>query len=201
MNHPLILASQSPRRKELLELAELQFEIHAADVDETLDLKQDLSDELKRLAVKKAKSVAKKHPGSLVLGADTTVVLDGRILGKPKHDDEARMMLKSLSGKVHEVKTSCALVSGTCETSWINTAYVEFYELDNEWIEWYLSTGEHKDKAGAYGIQGKGALLVKEIRGDFYTVMGLPIAETVRKIEEFEKELAQNEKEKAKAKC
>ena len=189
MNIPLILASQSPRRKELLELADLEFETVSADVDETLNLECDLKEELMNLAVKKAHAVAENHPGCMVLGADTTVVLDGIILGKPKSDDEAKEMLRLLSGKTHEVMTSCALCMDEIQYKWINTAYVEFYELSDEWINWYIATGEHKDKAGAYGIQGKGALLVKEIRGDFYTVMGLPIAETVRKIEELKKEL------------
>lgn len=188
MKHPLILASQSPRRKELLELAELDFVTMAADVDETLDPNGELKDELMKLALKKASVIAENHPGSIVLGADTTVVLDGVILGKPKNDEDAREMLRMLSGKSHEVMTSCALCCDEHKMTWINSAYVEFYDLDEEMIEWYISTNEHKDKAGAYGIQGKGALLVKGIRGDFYTVMGLPIADTVRRLELFEKE-------------
>lgn len=189
MKHPLILASQSPRRKELLELAELSFETHSADVDETLDLSHDLKEELKKLALKKARASEVYHPGCIVLGADTTVVLDNQILGKPVDDEDAIRMLKALSGRRHEVMTSCALCCGSCEMTWVNTALVEFYELDDEMINWYISTNEHKDKAGAYGIQGKGALLIKGIEGDFYTVMGLPIADTIRRLKEFEKEL------------
>lgn len=189
MSHPLVLASQSPRRKELLELAELNFITHAADVDESMDLSLPLKEELTRLALRKARAVEKEHPGCIVLGADTTVVLDGKILGKPKDDAEAIEMLQSLSGRTHEVMTSCVLCCGKHEISWINTAIVEFYELSESMIQWYIKTAEHKDKAGAYGIQGKGALLVKGIQGDFYTVMGLPVAETVRKLKEFEKEL------------
>ena len=196
MKRKLILASQSPRRKELLELAELQFETHAADVDETFDAAEPLRDELRRLALKKARAVEKVHPGCIVLGADTTVVLDDVILGKPANQDDARKMLKSLSGRKHEVMTSCALCCQNHEITWINTAEVEFYELSDDLIEWYISTNEPMDKAGAYGIQGKGALLVKGIQGDFYTVMGLPIADTVRKLSDFEKEMESYEKEK-----
>lgn len=193
MTRKLILASQSPRRKELLELAELTFETHAADIDETLDACKPLRDELKRLALEKARAVEQSHPGCIVLGADTTVVKDDEILGKPKNKADAKAMLKSLSGRRHEVLTSCALCCENHEMTWINTAEVEFYELDEDLIDWYIETGEPMDKAGAYGIQGKGALLVKGIQGDFYTVMGLPIADTVRKLSEFEKELIENE--------
>ncbi len=189
MKHSLILASQSPRRKELLCLAELNFITHSADVDETLDLNCDLKEELKKLALKKARASEVYHPGCIVLGADTTVILDNQILGKPKDAEDAKRMLKDLSGRRHEVMTSCALCCGNHEMTWVNTAFVEFYELDDAMIEWYIATGEPLDKAGAYGIQGKGALLIKGIEGDFYTVMGLPIADTVRKLKEFEKEL------------
>ena len=189
MNRHLILASQSPRRKELLELADLKFTTHSADVDETLDLSCDLKEELKKLALKKARASEAHHPGCIALGADTTVILDNQILGKPKDVEDARRMLKALSGRRHEVMTSCALCCGNHEMTWVNTALVEFYDLDEEMIEWYISTKEPMDKAGAYGIQGKGALLIKGLDGDFYTVMGLPIADTVRRLKEFEKEL------------
>ena len=189
MSRHLILASQSPRRKELLELAELKFTTHSADVDETLDLNCDLKDELKKLALKKARASEAYHPGCIVLGADTTVILDNQILGKPKDEEDARRMLRALSGRRHEVMTSCALCCQQHEMTWVNTALVEFYELDEEMIDWYISTKEPMDKAGAYGIQGKGALLIKGLEGDFYTVMGLPIADTLRRLREFEKEL------------
>ncbi|MBP3399371.1 MAG: septum formation protein Maf [Erysipelotrichaceae bacterium] len=189
MKRQLILASQSPRRKELLELAELTFISHASDIDETLDSLKPLRDELRRLALNKARAAEKDYPGCIVLGADTTVVMDDVILGKPKDREDAKRMLKSLSGRTHEVMTSCAICCGEHELTWINTAEVEFYELNDTLIDWYIDTNEPMDKAGAYGIQGKGALLVKGIHGDFYTVMGLPIADTVRKLSEFEKEL------------
>lgn len=189
MKRNLILASQSPRRKELLTLAELNFEAIGADLDETLDESKPLREELMRLALDKARAVEKSHLGCIVLGADTTVVLDDEILGKPKDKEDGRRMLKSLSGRRHEVMTSCALCCGKHEMTWLNIAEVEFYELTDDMIEWYLSTNEYADKAGAYGIQGKGALLIKGIHGDFYTVMGLPIADTVRRLSEFEKEL------------
>ena len=193
MNKKLVLASKSPRRKELLELAELEFETFAAEVDETLDETKPLKEELKRLALKKAKEVLKSYPDCVVIGADTTVAVDDVILGKPKNDEDAKEMLRKLSGRRHEVFTSCALCDADHEVAWINAAEVEFYELDDQMIDWYLSTGDHRDKAGAYGIQSKGALLVKGIHGDFYTVMGLPIAEVIRKLEEFEKDETKNE--------
>ena len=115
MKHPLILASQSPRRKELLQLAELNFTTHSADVDETLNLNCDLKEELKKLALKKARASEAYHPGCIVLGADTTVVLDNQILGKPKDAEDAKRMLKDLSGRRHEVMTSCALCCGNRE--------------------------------------------------------------------------------------
>lgn len=172
----LILASGSPRRKELLELCGIPFEVEVADIDERLDLAADLEDEIKKLAYRKAEKVFENHPDAIVIGSDTIVVIDQEVLGKPKTDENARIMLKKLSGKVHQVITGvCVLSAERCESFAVSTD-VEFFPLSEEEISDYVATKEPLDKAGGYGIQGKGALLIKGINGDYYSVMGFPIS-------------------------
>ena len=137
------------------------------------------------LARKKALAVANEYPNDIVLGSDTTVVLENAIFGKPKTPEHAAEMLRQLSGKTHTVITGVALAQGERVSSFQTETAVTFYPLTEEQIQAYLATGEPMDKAGSYGIQGYGALLVQNINGDFYSVMGLPVAETARALQRF----------------
>ena len=179
LKEKLILASQSPRRAEILTTVGWEFDAIAANIDETKFPSEDALTYVTRLAQTKAETVAKQiTSGGLVLGADTVVVIDEEILGQPRNDDDARRMLSLLSGKWHQVVTGIALVrKGDVSQIRVDqeTTRVLFAELSREQIDWYISTGEPQGKAGAYAIQGKGALLIKEIQGDYFNVVGLPI--------------------------
>ena len=173
----LILASRSPRRAEILRAAGWPFETAPADIDESRREAEHPVSYVKRLALKKAQTVARARTEGLVLGADTTVVVDGELLGQPLDDNDARRMLKLLSGKWHEVLTGVALVRAGEEAALVDheITRVRFSEMSEEEIDWYLSTGEPRGKAGAYGIQGPAALFVEEIAGDYFNIVGLPI--------------------------
>jgi len=180
----LILASQSPRRAEILTSVGWPFEAIPADIDESRFESEDALGYVLRLAQTKAETVAARVTSGRVLGADTVVVVDQEILGQPRDDDDARRMLSLLSGKWHEVVTGVALFSESQTSLAHQTTRVRFAALTNEEIEWYVSTGEPKGKAGAYAIQGQGALFIQEIHGDYYNVVGLPVRlvyELVRK--------------------
>jgi septum formation protein len=174
----LILASRSPRRAELLDAVGWPFEAVAADIDETVRAGEDAVHYVKRLALTKAQTVARKSPGNSVLGADTTVVVAGELLGQPVDDEDARRMLKLLSGKWHEVLTGVALIRGDQDAHPLvehETTRVRFAEMSVAEIDWYIATGEPRGKAGAYGIQGQAALFVEEIAGDYFNIVGLPL--------------------------
>ncbi|MDO4168269.1 MAG: Maf family protein [Lachnospiraceae bacterium] len=180
MKH-LILASGSPRRKEILEQVGLDFCVLPSDVEEIIT-KQVPSDIVMELSKQKAEDVwekldDKKH---IVLGADTVVAYDGKILGKPKDVEDAKAMLRMLSGEKHSVYTGVTLVSENGLETFFEETLVEFYEMTEEEINVYVATGEPMDKAGAYGIQGKAAAFIKGIEGDYYNVVGLPIAKTLK---------------------
>ena len=173
-----ILASQSPRRRELLSRLVSDFEILADDSEETLIPGEKPEQAVKRLAQEKAENVSKKTgKDALILAADTVVVLEGRILGKPKDEADAFYMLSNLSGNTHQVFTGMAVLdakTGRCETA-AEMTKVRFRKLSEEEILRYIASGEPMDKAGAYGIQEKGALLVEGIEGDYFNVVGLPL--------------------------
>lgn len=174
----LILASRSPRRAEILNAVGWPFEAVAADIDESVRAGEDAVHYVKRLALTKAQTVARKSPGNLVLGADTTVVVGGELLGQPVNDDDARRMLKLLSGRWHDVLTGVALVRGDQDAQPLveqETTRVRFAEMSVEEIDRYVATGEPRGKAGAYGIQGHAALFVEEIAGDYFNIVGLPL--------------------------
>lgn len=172
----IILASASPRRKELLKNIFDEFEIIPAEVDETLNERIKAENAAEYLASKKAGYVADKYPEALVIGSDTTVVIGDTILGKPEDKNDARRMLKLLSGKTHKVITGVNVFYKGKETSFSEVTEVVFFKLTEEEIEEYLSTGEWSDKAGAYGIQGKAGLFAEKINGDYNNVVGLPVA-------------------------
>ncbi len=174
----VILASGSPRRRELLGLICQDFTVLPSGADETLRAGAPLGAEIVRLAADKARDVLGKTGGArAVIGADTMVVLDGVPMGKPRDEADARRMLRALSGRTHEVLTGVAVATddGAVDAR-LSATSVTFYELTDEEIARYAATGEPLDKAGAYGIQGRGALLVRGIEGDYYSVMGLPVA-------------------------
>lgn len=171
----LILASQSARRKELLAKIGIPFTVDAADIDETIDLSKPIREEIQQLAYRKAKTVWNRHPEAVIIGADTVVVSDQKVMGKPKTATEAEEMLHRLSGKTHQVITGfCILSSLRCHKD-VSVAQVTFASIDEEEIHAYVSEGEPMDKAGAYAIQGRGACFITAIEGDFYTIMGLPV--------------------------
>ena len=172
----IILASASPRRQELLSLICEEFEILPADIDETVSENIELELMPEYLATEKAKHIHNSHFDDVVIGCDTGVFLDNMMLGKPKSEKEAFDMLSSLSGRTHKVITGCAIFHKDKFVSFSCTTEVEFYELTKEEIEAYIATGDCMDKAGAYGIQGKSTIFVKGIKGDFFNVVGLPVA-------------------------
>ena len=177
----IILASNSPRRREILGEF-IDFEIITREINEIKDDSFSPWTTVMGLAFGKGIEVAKENVDSIVLSADTLVELDGKLMGKPKNRDEAREMIKSLSGKVHNVYTAYAIFKLSQGIKYVDyeKSSVIFYDLSDEEVENYLDTLEYEDKAGAYGIQGKGALLVEEIRGDFFNIVGLPIGKINR---------------------
>lgn len=172
----IILASASPRRKELLKLLFDDFSVEPADIDETVTKEIDLLKYPEYLALKKARHIFEHgHIKDTVIGCDTGVFIDGIMLGKPQSDTQAKEMLKLLSGRTHKVITGCSIFHNGSNVTFSETTLVEFYSLTDKEMDEYIATGEPMDKAGAYGIQGKGALLVKGIKGDFFNVVGLPV--------------------------
>jgi len=222
MKPELVLASGSPRRRELLSLITPDFIVDKSNAEDKACLPEDLSpqDTPAYLCSLKARDVASRHPGALIIASDTAVFLPskasakadaladaladarpdgpdapdlgkdarkakGLLLGKPKDRQDAARMLELLSGRAHQVITSVHLICGQKERAFTQTTEVEFYPLNRQDIDWYISTNEPMDKAGAYGIQGYGALLVKGLSGDYYTVMGLPVARLYREMKDL----------------
>jgi septum formation protein len=184
---PLILASASPRRKELLELAGIPLEVIPSRADESF-LPGELPEEhVRRVARAKAMDVGRQHPGRWVLGADTVVAIDGKVLGKPGGLPEAEKMLRELSRREHRVLTGfCILRDPSLEVrEGIIISRVKFKPLSEEEIRWYINTGEPFDKAGGYAIQGKAAFMVEEVHGSYTNVVGLPLCEVVEILREL----------------
>ena len=177
----MILASASPRRKEILENFGFSFKTIVKNIDETSD-KTHAEEKILEIAEKKARAAAIDFPDENVIGADTVVVVDGKILGKPKDEKEAFSMLKSLSGRSHEVITAFSFININKNISYSDYEITKVYfkNLTDDEINWYINTKEPMDKAGAYGIQGKGAFFVEKIEGDFFSVMGFPLGKFVR---------------------
>ena len=170
----IILASQSPRRKELLGLFRIPFTVRVADIDETMDPDQPVFDEVAR--VSRAKAEATPHePDDVVIAADTIVVCDGQRLGKPADEQDAYRMLRLLSGRDHQVMTGMCVLHNGKATTCTEVTDIHFRELSDREIWAYIRTGEPMDKAGSYGIQGGAALFAEKMSGDYYNVMGLPV--------------------------
>lgn len=179
----LILASNSPRRAEILRQGGFDFEKRVAETDETLKAGILPAEAVESLARQKGRAIPRAED-EVVLAADTVVVLDGRILGKPKSKDDAVQMLKLLSGCTHSVYTGVYIVKGEREFVFSEETAVTFFTLNDAEIDAYVESGEPMDKAGAYGIQGRGALFVEKICGDYLNVVGLPLAKTAKILKE-----------------
>ena len=170
----VILASQSPRRRELLGFFKIPFTVRVADIDETMNEHGDPVSEVAAVSCKKAKAV-ERQPEDLVIAADTIVVCEGKILGKPRSEDEAVEMLRLLSGRDHQVMTGCTVLKGDRTETFTEVTDLHFRPLSRKEIENYVASGEPMDKAGSYGIQGGAALFCERMVGDYYNVMGLPV--------------------------
>ncbi|MCX5801156.1 MAG: Maf family protein [Candidatus Eisenbacteria bacterium] len=187
----MVLASGSPRRRELVKMIGLEFELAVPEIHEDSAPHARPSKFVVELALAKALSLAQRFPNAVILGADTVVVLDGRILGKPRSVADARRMLRALSGRTHVVYTGLALVdvpTGVRETAY-EKSRVTMKNIGNAEIDDYLATGEPMDKAGSYGIQGFGAVFIKHINGCFFNVMGLPVARLYDMLRELSEKL------------
>ena len=182
---PVILASQSPRRRELLTLVGIPHRVRPADVDERYLPGEEPAAHAERLAREKAAVVARDEPGALVIGSDTIVVVDGDVLGKPRDEAHAAEMLARLSGRSHVVMTAVAVQWRGVERSAVEEVGVTFHPLSAGEIDAYIATREPMDKAGAYGIQGYGATIVERVDGDYFAVMGLPLQRLVRLMAEL----------------
>lgn len=182
----IILASKSPRRKEILETMGVSFEIDVADVDESVDASLSPVEAVCEISKRKAEKVAERHgDDEIVISADTVVVIDGKIIGKPKDKEDAFCILKNLSGRAHEVYTGFTVCANGKTKTDFEVTTVQFKELLDDDIRRYVATGESMDKAGAYGIQQKGNLFVEYIHGDYYNVVGFPISKICVTIKEL----------------
>lgn len=181
----VILASASPRRRELLGWVCPDFTVIPSNCEETLPQDCPVPLAAQTLAAQKAEDVAKKHTDDVVIGCDTVVVSDNRVLGKPKDSADCKRMLRALSDRKHTVYTGVCICQNGRSRSFSSSADVWFFPLTDEEIDAYIATGEPFDKAGGYGIQGKGGLLVERIDGDYYAIVGLPVAALKRELERF----------------
>ena len=181
----LILASGSPRRRELLSLYATDFTVCASDFDESTVTADTPAELVEMLARGKCRTVSAQHPGAVVIGCDTVVDVDGTVFGKPHDAEDAKRMLRALSGKTHHVHTGVCIAKGDRVEHFVDSCKVTFFPLSEEEIDFYASTKEPYDKAGAYAIQGRAALWLDRIEGDYYTIMGLPVSRTIRLLERF----------------
>ena len=172
----LVLASASPRRRDLLAAAGLLVHVDPVDVDERPLIGESPETYVARVASAKAAAGRVRHPDDAVIGADTTVVIDGEVLGKPTDDDDAGRMLRRLSGRRHDVLTGIAVVAGDRTATRVERTHVWVAELSSDDIAWYVASGEPRDKAGAYAIQGLAARFIPRIEGSYSNVVGLPVA-------------------------
>ena len=191
----MILASNSQRRQEILKDAGFNFRVITSNIEEISD-KENVIERILDIAEKKLEQIAKNNVNEFILAADTVVELDKNIFGKPKDREEAFKFLKILSGKVHKVITAYVFknISKNILIKEVVISEVKFFDLDNETINWYLDTGEPFDKAGAYGIQGYGRVLVERINGDYYSIMGFPISNFLKNLRKIGYKISQIDK-------
>ena len=188
----VILASQSPRRRELLGLFRFPFEIQVADIDEAMDPSLPPYDEVARVSAAKAAAIGAQADG-VIIAADTIVVCDGKVLGKPHSQEEAVQMLQLLSGRDHQVMTGVTVLRGEKRRTVTEVTDIHFRELSTAEILAYVATGEPMDKAGSYGIQGGAALFAEKLSGDYYNVMGLPVCRLWQILRQIAPELLESE--------
>lgn len=181
----VVLASESPRRRELMNISGIPFYTQAAKIDETFNANLSIEEGVMDLALRKAMKVSETRPNEVVIGADTIVVIDNEILGKPKDVEDAYRMLRLLSNKTHRVITGVAIVNQDVKKTFYEETEVKFANLSEETIEWYIKSREYYDKAGGYAIQGKGMILVERIHGDYFNVVGMPMHHLVEELKAF----------------
>ena len=183
----IILASKSPRRKELMRLIPIQFEVITQEIEEVMDDQKTPEENVSMLAEQKALAVAKVYQDRWVIGCDTVVIDKGQILGKPKDTADAFKMLENLQGKCHAVCTGVSIVNRAqnIRRSFTTTSWVYMRSLESKEIAWYVSTGEPMDKAGAYGIQGYASNFVEKIEGDYFNIVGLPVSRLYKILKEY----------------
>ena len=181
----LILASGSPRRRELLSLYTSDFTVCVSDFDESTVTAPTPARLVEELARGKCLAVSAQHPGAVVIGCDTVVDVNGEVFGKPHSPADAKRMLRALSGATHEVHTGVCISDGERTESFVDTCRVKFFSIPEAEIDRYAATEEPYDKAGAYAIQGRAALWLDAIEGDYYTIMGLPVSRTIRLLQQF----------------
>lgn len=181
----LILASGSPRRKELLGYLNKPFEIMTADVDETINHDNDLRKEIEKLSFKKANAVFENNKDAIVIGADTIVTINNQILGKPHTKEKAFEMLKMLSNNCHQVITGVTIITPTNTETFSTVSNVYFYEMSDQEIQTYVDSEEPLDKAGAYAIQGGASKFISHIEGDYFSIMGLPVGELFQRLKKY----------------
>ena len=191
----MILASNSQRRQEILKDAGFNFRVITSNIEEISD-KENISERILDIAERKLEQIAKDNANEFILAADTVVELDKNIFGKPKDREEAFKFLKLLSGKIHRVITAYVFknISKNILIREVVISEVKFFDLDDETINWYLDTGEPFDKAGAYGIQGYGRVLVEKIDGDYYSIMGFPISNFLKNLRKIGYKISQIDK-------
>ncbi len=185
MNKKIILASASPRRRELLSVIADDFSVFPSSAEEIVPKGTKNKQVAEILAMLKAKDVAQFHKDAIIIGADTCVIVEDEILGKPENKADAYRMMKMLSGKTHSVITGCYIICDNRTVSFSVETRVEFYDLTEDEIENYINSSEPYDKAGAYGIQGKASLFVKGIEGDYFNVVGLPISRLYNELKKY----------------
>lgn len=181
----VLLASESVRRRELMNISGIPFFVTSPRIDETFDSSLKIEDAVMKLAKEKAQAVFQNYENELIVAADTIVYVDNEILGKPKDADDARRMLKLLSGKTHQVITGVAILSKEVDKTFYEMTKVTFGKLSEEDIEWYIKSKEYYDKAGSYAIQGKGMMLVERIEGDYTNVVGLPMHHLLQELKKY----------------
>lgn len=181
----LILASGSPRRKELLKELGYEFEVIPSNIDESIDHSKPIKEEIERLSYEKALSVFNNNKDAIVIGSDTIVVKDNIVLGKPKNKEDAKNMIEKLNNGDHKVITAVTIISSKISETFSSTTVVTFGNMDDEEIDDYINSNEILDKAGAYAIQGEAKKYIKSINGDYYTIVGLPIYELKERLKKY----------------
>lgn len=181
----IVLASQSPRRKEILGMIVDKFDVEVADVDETMNQDNDLEVEIQLLAKRKAQKVFENNDDAIVIGSDTIVVVDSIVLGKPKDDEDAKRMLRMLNNHEHQVITGVCIIDDCRCVTFTNISKVTFDKMSEDEINDYVLTKEPSDKAGAYAVQGIGAKFIKRIDGDYFSIMGLPVHDVYKHLQLF----------------